>query len=80
MRYETQYNPNLTATCKTYIENNLKPSFESNDTNIYDLEYILEELSFEIEQNEGKDIFGITNNDIEELEKLMTDQIEYVEF
>jgi hypothetical protein len=80
MRYTTEYNPAISETCKTYIYNNLKPVHQNEDTSIYSLNYVFEELSDLIAHNDGEEIFGITLKDIEVLEKLIDEIVDYIEF
>jgi hypothetical protein len=80
MKYITEYQPNLTKTCMTYIENNITPSLRGEESNIYTLDYVLEELSQEIDKNKNEEIFGISIADIKELNKLLNEQVDYIEF
>lgn len=80
MRYETEYNPAITETCKTYISNNIKPVYQNEDTSIYALDYVYEELSDMIAQNDGEEIFGVSLKDIEVLDKLINELVDYIEF
>jgi tRNA C32,U32 (ribose-2'-O)-methylase TrmJ len=69
---------NLTPTCKTYIKNNLNPTFGNDDEEVYSLSYTLEMLEEEIALNFGNEIFGITNNDIDLLKKLSDENVDYI--
>lgn len=80
MKYITEYQPNLTAECLTYIGNNINPVFENDSTAIYSLNYVLEALNEELEQNNDQEIFGISKADISELKKLENEQVDYIEF
>lgn len=80
MRYEIEYNPAITEECKTYISNNIKPVYQNEDTSIYALDYVHEELTNEIALNEGQEIFGISLKDIEVLDQLMNEIVDYIEF
>jgi hypothetical protein len=80
MRYTTEYNPALTKECKTYIRNNIGATLESDDSGVYSLDYVYEELSSEIDQNGGEEIFGISLADIELLNKLHEEKVNYIEF
>lgn len=80
MRYTTEYNPALTQECKTYIRNNIGATLESDDSGVYSLDYVYEELSGEIEQNGGEEIFGISLADVELLKKLHDEKVDYIEF
>lgn len=80
MKYITEYQPNLTAECLTYIGNNINPVFENDSTAIYSLNYVLEALNEELGQNNDEEIFGITKADIKELEKLENEKVDYIEF
>lgn len=79
MKYITEFQPQLTESCLTFIANNLDPVF-SNETNIYALDYVYGTLSDEIAKNENEEIFGISLADIKELGKLLREQVDYIEF
>jgi hypothetical protein len=80
MKYILEYNPQISETCKTYIANNINPVFSNEDTDIYGLDYVIEVLEEEINQNDNKDIFGIELKDIETLRKLNDENVSYIEF
>ena len=80
MKHIIKYQPNLTEECKTYISNNINFVFSGEDTDIYALDYVYETLSEELGQNEGEEIFGISLADMKELEKLINEQVDYIEF
>jgi len=80
MRFDLTFesHTNLTPTCKTYIKNNISPTFWNEDEEIYSLSYTLEMLEEEIALNLGMEIFGITNKDIEILKKLSDENVDYI--
>jgi hypothetical protein len=80
MKHIIEYQPNLTEECKTFISNNINPVYTAEDTDIYALDYVYEALSQEISENENAAIFGISLADIKELEKLINEQVDYIEF
>jgi len=79
MRYTTEYNPEISQTCKTYIINNIDPVFSNDITSIYALDYVIETLEEEIGQNDDEEIFGIELKDIELLKQFDTENVNYIE-
>lgn len=82
MRYTTEYKPQISEECKTYISNQINEvfSFDSNKTKMYALDYVYETLSEEIEQNNGEEIFGISLDDMKVLKGLVDENVSYIEF
>jgi predicted transcriptional regulator len=80
MRYTNEYKPAISETCKTYIYNNIKSVYQNEEGCIYSLHYVYEELSDLIAQNDGEAILGITPLDIEVLNKLINENVDYIEF
>lgn len=80
MKYTTEYQPNLTETCKTYIENNITPSIRGEDTDIYSLEYVCEALKNQMDSGNEEVIFGIPSKDMEVLQNLINEKVDYIEF
>jgi hypothetical protein len=80
MKYITEYQPQITKECQTYISNSITPSFRNDETNVYALDYVFEVLSEELANNDNEEIFGISLADIKELDKLMNEQVDYIEF
>jgi hypothetical protein len=80
MKHIIEYQPNLTEECKTYISNNINPVYTGEDTDIYSIEYVYEALNEELGLNNGEEIFGISLPDIKELDKLINEQVDYIEF
>ena len=80
MKYTTEYQPQISKECQTYISNNITPSFGNEETSIYALDYVFEFLSEELQNNNNQEIFGISLTDIKELDKLMNEQVDYIEF
>ena len=80
MKYITEYQPAISETCQTYISNNINPVFENDSTAIYGLDYVIETLEDEINQNDQEEIFGIEFKDIKILKKLNAENVNYIEF
>ena len=82
MRYTTEYKPQISEECKTYISNNINAvfSFDSNETEMYALDYVFETLNEEISQNNGENIFGISEEDMKVLKGLVNENVSYIEF
>lgn len=80
MKYITEYQPNLTETCKTYIKNNITPSFSAEETNMYNLDYVCEELKNQMDKGNQEVIFGLPSKDMEVLQNLINEQVDYIEF
>jgi len=78
MRYTTEYNPEISQTCKTFIVNNLDPVFSNDSTAIYGLTYLIESLEEEIDHAQ-EEVFGIKNADIKKLKTLMKQDVTYIE-
>ena len=80
MIYKIQVNPQISETCKTYINLNLKPTIEEKgEYKTFALDYVHEILGDEIAQNGGEGIFGIEPKDIEELENLLLLNVDFIE-
>lgn len=80
MRYTTEYNPEISETCKTYISNNVGPSFSSEDTDIYSLDYISEVLKIQMNEGNEEVIFNLPSNDMKVLQNLIDEKVDYIEF
>lgn len=80
MKHIIEYQPQISAECQTYISNNINFVFSGEDTDIYSLNYVYEAISEELSENNNEEIFGISYKDIKELEKLMNEQVDYIEF
>jgi hypothetical protein len=80
MRYTTEYNPEISETCKTYISNNVVPSFSSEDTDIYSLDYISEVLKIQMNEGNEEVIFNLPSNDMKVLQNLIDEKVDYIEF
>jgi hypothetical protein len=80
MKHIVEYQPNLTEECQTFISNYINPVYTGEDTDIYSLDYVYEALSEELGQNEGEEFLGISLADMKELEKLINEQVDYIEF
>lgn len=80
MKYITEYQPNLTKTCKTYIENNITPSFNAEETNVYNLDYVCEVLKSKMNEGNEEVIFKLLSKDMEVLQSLVNEKVDYIEF
>jgi hypothetical protein len=81
MTYKIEANPQISETCKTYINLNLKPTIEEEgEYKTFALDYVHEILGDEIAHNGGESIFGINPEDIEELENLLLLNVDFIEF
>lgn len=80
MRYTTEYYPAITETCKTYISTHLHAVHENIDSSIFALDYVYEELSQLVNDNDNETILGVSCADIEALDKLMNENVDYIEF
>jgi len=80
MRYTTEYNPEISQTCKTYISSNINPIYSSEDTNIYSLNYVCEVLKLEMDEGNEEVIFNLPSKDMEVLQNLTNEKVDYIEF
>ena len=80
MRYTTEYNPEISETCKTYISNNINPVYSSEDTDIYSLDYVCEVLKLEMNEGNEEVIFNLPSNDMKVLQNLIDENVDYIEF
>ena len=80
MKHIVEYNPVLSDECKTFISNNINPVYTAEDTDIYALDYVYEALTQELHENDDEEIFGISLSDIKELDKLINEKVDYIEF
>jgi hypothetical protein len=80
MKYIIEYRPQISEECQTYISNNINPVYTAEDTDIYSLNYVYEALSEELGENNNEEIFGISLLDMKKLEKLINEQVDYIEF
>jgi hypothetical protein len=80
MRYTTEYNPALTQECKNYISSNINPIYSSEDTDIYSLNYVCEVLKLEMEEGNEEVIFNLPSKDMEVLQNLTNEKVNYIEF
>ena len=80
MRYTTEYNPALTQECKTYISSNINPIYSNEDTNIYSLNYVCEVLKLEMDEGNEEVIFNLPSKDMEVLQNLTNEKVDYIEF
>ena len=69
--YKVVFNPEISATCKTFILNEISESYNNGDSYFYSMPLVIETLKEEIDQNNGEEIFGIKKEDIKELERLI---------
>ena len=80
MRYETEYNPALTQECKNYISSNINPIYSSEDTDIYSLNYVCEVLKLQMNEGNEEVIFNLPSKDMEVLQNLTNEKVDYIEF
>jgi hypothetical protein len=80
MRYTTEYNPALTQECKTYISSNINPVYSSEDTDIYSLNYVCEVLKLQMNEGNEEVIFNLPSKDMEVLQNLINEKVDYIEF
>lgn len=80
MRYTTEYNPALTQECKNYISSNINPIYSSEDTDIYSLNYVCEVLKLEMNEGNEEVIFNLPSKDMEVLQNLTNEKVDYIEF
>ena len=80
MKHIIEYQPQIRQECQTYISNNINFVYSGEDTDIYSLSYVYEALSEVLSENNGEEIFGISLADMKELEKLINEQVDYIEF
>jgi hypothetical protein len=80
MRYTTEYNPEISQTCKTYISSNITPVYSGEDTGIYSLDYVCEVLKLEMEEGNEEVIFNLPSKDMEVLQNLTNEKVDYIEF
>jgi ribosomal protein S3AE len=78
MKYTIDYQPEISETCKTYINNNLTPTFSNDYTSIFNTLYVIDKLQEEID-HAGEEVFGIKNADINKLKRLEKQDIPYIE-
>jgi hypothetical protein len=80
MRYTTEYNPALTQECKNYINSNINPIYSSEDTDIYSLDYVCEVLKLQMNEGNEEVIFNLPSKDMEVLQNLINEKVDYIEF
>jgi len=80
MRYTTEYHPAISQECMTYIGLHITPSMYNDETSVYALDYVYEELSQLVNDNDNETILGVSYADIEALDKLMNENVDYIEF
>jgi hypothetical protein len=80
MRYTTEYNPALTQECKNYISSNINPIYSSEDTDIYSLNYVCEVLKLQMNEGNEEVIFNLPSKDMEVLQNLTNEKVDYIEF
>lgn len=80
MRYTTEYNPAIIQECKTYISSNINPIYSSEDTDIYSLNYVCEVLKLQMNEGNEEVIFNLPSKDMEVLQNLTNEKVDYIEF
>lgn len=82
MRYIAEVNPNLSETCLGFIEENITPSMWSQDEDPvrqYLLIHTYDTIQDIVEGNR-ENLYGIYQSDLEELERLLDEDVDYIEF
>ena len=80
MRYTTEYNPAISPECKNYISSNINPIYSSEDTDIYSLNYVCEVLKLQMNEGNEEVIFNLPSKDMEVLQNLTNEKVDYIEF
>jgi hypothetical protein len=80
MRYTTEYNPEISETSKTYISKHITPSFQNEDSSIYSLDYVCEVLKLQMNEGNEEVIFNLPSKDMEVLQNLTNEKVNYIEF
>ena len=80
MRYTIEYQPKISNECSTFIANNINPVYTNEDTDIYAIDYVHEELSQLVNDNGGEEILGISLQDLSILRNLIDEKVSYIEF
>ena len=79
MRYTTEYNPQISTECKTFIRDNVNAVCATEDTEIYYLDYVYEALT-DVYTQEDKEKAGISIQDMSVLKILINEDVSYIEF
>jgi EAL domain-containing protein (putative c-di-GMP-specific phosphodiesterase class I) len=81
MKYITEYQPQISEECKTFIYKYIDPTFvyDDNGTQMYSLEYVHKSLSDEIKEA-GEEVHGIKMQDLSVLKSLIDENVSYIEF
>ncbi len=80
MKHIIEYQPQISKECQTFISNNINFVFSGEDTDIYSLEYVCEELKNQMDNGNEQVIFGLPSKDMEVLQNLINEQVDYIEF
>jgi hypothetical protein len=80
MKHIIEYQPQISKECQTFISNNINFVFSGEDTDIYSLEYVCEELKNQMDKGNEQVIFGLPSKDMEVLQNLINEQVDYIEF
>lgn len=76
MKHIIEYQPQISAECQTYISNNINFVYSGEDTDIYSLDYVIESLQIAKEEK----IFDTPKADKKEMAKLLSEEVDYIEF
>ena len=80
MKHIIEYRPQISLECQTYISNNINPVYNGEDTDIYSLDYVCEALKNQMDNGNEEVIFGIPSKDMEVLQNLFNQTVDYIEF
>ena len=80
MKHIIKYQPQVSLECQRYISNNINPVYTGEDTDIYSLDYVCEALKNQMDRGNEEVIFGLSSKDMEVLQNLVNEQVDYIEF
>jgi hypothetical protein len=68
--YKTAYHPEISESCKMFIQNTIDVVYENNTCEYYSLSLVIETLKDIISHSDDECYLGICRSDIKELETL----------
>lgn len=80
MKHIIKYQPQISLECQRYISNNIDFVYSGEDTDIYSLDYVCEVLKNQMDKGNEKVIFGLSSKDMEVLQNLVNEKVDYIEF
>jgi hypothetical protein len=80
MKHIIEYQPQVSRECQRYISNNINPVYTGEDTDIYSLDYVCEALKEQMDRGNEEVIFGLPSKDMEVLQNLVNEKVDYIEF